>query len=532
MNSWAGCQSNAEWDMRLEDLLGEITVSNSLEHYLGAERTDLMWKPLSSKVRVGWARAPNDEIGDFDIWGSDTNRTALLRACKDGNYEIAQDAIRHTVSECVALGDDSHKHLRKRLDFGGFRPIHWAALGGHCDVIRLLVTNGAKIHTRTSSGWSAIRLAALFGDARAMHDLIKLGMKRQQAHLSELVLSNQNPLLESPMHLRFSHDDDLENTEEASVLESLLDDLGQLQFQLSANCNGETLLHRVAASGMSVLWGKHSTMFEYMSDLRASQTPADHYGRSVLWHAVCGGNVKTVQCLVENDPDSILISDNRGMIPLHAACRLGYAQIVKTLLKAGADPLATTSAPGLTPAHYAALYSHYECLMVFIGFGKHVHQSTKSYDIAFRPIHLAAANGHLRSFEILRDAGSDMDWTCTHYIILRSQLSEKETWTDRLELVECHATVRDLAASSRRDEADVFELSALRDPSGPTLEGASAYDMHLLANREQPRHHDELRATKETNPIPDNIDMMHTCSPTNHFDVITIWMSSLSMTSP
>ncbi|KAI0160742.1 ankyrin repeat-containing domain protein [Xylariaceae sp. FL1272] len=473
---WVGYQSHTEWDIRIEDLMGEITISNSLEYYLGAERNDMMWEPLSNRIRIGWARAPAEEIWAFDVWGSSPPETALLQACKDGDDDIVEQMLWGSADlnlECTTLKHDADKHLRIRLDFEGFRPIHWAAMGGHCDVLSMLVTRGANMHARTSMGWSAFHLTALFGHTLSVRELIRVGLQRHQAHLNELVRNDEhNPLLESPMHLMFSHAVRL-LSQEASALTHFMDVLGWLQFRVSTNHNGETLLHRVAASGLSTSWEEGSTMITYMSDPRVSQTPADHLGRTVLWHAVCGGDIKIVQCLVKSDPESLLVPDSRGMTPLHAACRLGHAQIAKTLLEAGADPDAVTSPPGLAPAHYAALYNHYECLMELEKFGTAIHKPTSSEDMSFRPIHLAAANRHLTSFEVLRDAGSDMNWTCTHYIILGSQDSKQERWIDRLEVVERFATVSELARCLRGDEADAFELPAVEDPVWSILEGAS-----------------------------------------------------------
>ncbi|KAG9232952.1 ankyrin repeat protein, partial [Amylocarpus encephaloides] len=89
-----------------------------------------------------------------------------------------------------------------------------------------------------------------------------------------------------------------------------------------------TPLHRAAATGnLAVLMA----LLRYPS---IDVNDVDRFGRSILWHAACGGNEEVIQILVSHGA-RIDLADDYGRTPLHAACREGRVSSVEALLNAG-----------------------------------------------------------------------------------------------------------------------------------------------------------------------------------------------------
>ena len=83
----------------------------------------------------------------------------------------------------------------------------------------------------------------------------------------------------------------------------------------------------------------------------------DHAGETPLHKAVRSGNVKAVQVLAE--ASYLDATNNEGMAPLHWACLLGYDEIAKALVEAGADPHLTDDLlDDMTPLDLAILMGY------------------------------------------------------------------------------------------------------------------------------------------------------------------------------
>jgi ankyrin repeat protein len=67
--------------------------------------------------------------------------TPLNRACARGSLRVAEVMVKDLGAKINATG------LRS-----GFSPLHAAALGGHCSIVRYLIQNGAKVNAAIVSG--------------------------------------------------------------------------------------------------------------------------------------------------------------------------------------------------------------------------------------------------------------------------------------------------------------------------------------------------------------------------------------------
>ncbi|GAP82993.2 putative HET domain-containing protein [Rosellinia necatrix] len=471
---------------KIENLFESITTPNLVEQYLGFMAEESTDEERRFQVRLAWPHNPFRDIEGLRIWGEDDSQTQLMQACLNGQLQDSE--MREMGGESTSRADYTHDQLLNSttrrhswplgspffsLDCGGFKPIHWAAIGGHVGTIQALLENGANLESLTDKGWTPIELAALFGHFRAVQCLGRNCNSRTR--MMELLSVGINVLGESPLHMALSHVATVSGSE-ATALVEILENMDDPGLFFNPNCYGETPLHRLVASGPighqqldDIIMGK---VLSYTTLLQLSANARDHASRSVLWHAVCAGSASIVARLLHIDETQALVRDWMGLTPLHVACRLGHAQLVKILLRSGADQDATTMTPGLTATHYAALYNHSACLRELVSHGVNVHKENVGL-ASFRPIHLAAANGNSECFEVLRDAaGYDPSWMCTHYIILRFSNPRGGAPIDRPKLVRCHnnadyLATRFLGAPAPPLYSAISELSDTSSESSP-----------------------------------------------------------------
>lgn len=178
------------------------------------------------------------------------------------------------------------------------------------------------------------------------------------------------------------------------------------------NGNGETVLHRAAAMSNT------GVVIYICQRAPDSVSRLDSLNRSILWHAACGGDNRSIPVIykaLNSTPwaPTVDYPDDNGLTPLHVACREGYADCVEALLDIGASPLCATQSPGLTPIHYASLFGHYNCLAAMAEHSqaqasfKKVVMIEEGTDL-IPPIHLAAANGWDKCVRLLVDQGSPL----------------------------------------------------------------------------------------------------------------------------
>ncbi|HEY2471778.1 MAG TPA: ankyrin repeat domain-containing protein [Terracidiphilus sp.] len=81
----------------------------------------------------------------------------LITAAREGSVEDARTVLQH------------RPELINNLDAAGATALHYAAFGGHCELVRLLIENGAYINARdakfgaTPAGWAIEYLREMGG---------------------------------------------------------------------------------------------------------------------------------------------------------------------------------------------------------------------------------------------------------------------------------------------------------------------------------------------------------------------------------
>jgi|SRR3990167_1207819 len=100
---------------------------------------------------------------------------------------------------------------------------------------------------------------------------------------------------------------------------------------------------------------------------RAELDTVDHYGNTPLYWASSNGHLEVVKYLLRAGADPN-ITNNTGRTPLSWASYQGYLKIVKELLHAGADP-DIARANGGTPLWWASYHGRLEVVKVLLRAG-------------------------------------------------------------------------------------------------------------------------------------------------------------------
>lgn len=132
--------------------------------------------------------------------------------------------------------------------------------------------------------------------------------------------------------------------------------------------------------------------------------------KRISLHQACRDGLATVvERLIRVNPSVCNEHDKDGMAPLHHAARGNFVQIMKLLLKAGADidiP-ATKNCMYVTPLICASKFDSFDACRVLIQNGA---QITKKTCNGQSPLHYAARKGHTRVLEVLlNEGGADVD---------------------------------------------------------------------------------------------------------------------------
>jgi ankyrin repeat protein len=349
----------------------------------------------------------------------------LLHACEVGDLEEVRRLETHFEAEAE--------------NFYNFRPLHFATLGGHVDVVQYLLKYGARPDSVVAQGWTALHLAVMNGDVEIvgslLHALHKLNTVNSVKNDDDAVLNvarmKGRLTEETILHMATPY---LTGHQLDDILTSLRNYTKELLFTMVPNYLGETPLHRAAANNTAQAYldwpgNKYRKIWIDVPD---------GFSRSPLWHAACAGANLSITALHIRGAS---LSDDHGRRPLHAACREGHADTVALLIMLGANPDAPTHPPNLTPAHYAALFGHPQCLRELARYGAdlergtYFNSSSSDNTIFFRPMHLAAANGHVECVQVLAPT-VQLDSPSSGYLVvdedgLRARLVVRQTESER-----------------------------------------------------------------------------------------------------
>ncbi|KAK2000749.1 ankyrin [Colletotrichum falcatum] len=425
-------------------------------------------------VRTGFsgnfASRLDNEIRAVRI-GRDRPYAALVHAIRTKDDGAVQDLVKKDRSILEMEADE----------FDQFRAIHWAAAFGSQSTMKTLTRLGVIPRSRTASGFMAVHLAVLSGNLGVAADMLEEErssyLERARTTPSPMVFPGEpnltlyDPLgnpdifhksttgkLETILHLLSAYiQSGWANQGFRLLIEHIKEDfLGHHSFP-HANCLGELPIHRAAATGsIQALEALVS-----LTDTSRQINARDDAGRSVLFHAACGGHVKVITKLVSLGA-MLDVGDDHGRSPLHAAVMAGKSQAVKALLELNAAANNVTHALGLTALHLACLYGSTGCVIEILkspdSGSVDANRWTTGGGALFQPLHLAVANGCLEAVSRLLKAGCETEGRCDGYLELTTddagkgyvgRLCKLEEPKTPMELA-LHLNQKDIGAELRR----------------------------------------------------------------------------------
>ncbi|GAB1318265.1 hypothetical protein MFIFM68171_08475 [Madurella fahalii] len=246
--------------------------------------------------------------------------------------------------------------------------LHWAALGGHVDVVQLLLKNGARMAIFDKDKQMPLNLALAGGHAAVVRLFLETG--------DDLTVADEDgwPSLEWPLHYGYFE-----------MVQLLLNKGNGLTL---INKHGWTLLHSAAGYG-------HLGALRLLLDKGANPAIASANGWTPLMSASRHGHVEAVSLLLEKEADPSA-RNNIGFTPLHMASGHGHVRVVKALLDKGANT-ASLDCFGNTPLNTAASLGQRAAVKLLLG----TTGSGQRNNFGCTPLFQAAANGHEAVVELL-----------------------------------------------------------------------------------------------------------------------------------
>ena len=162
--------------------------------------------------------------------------------------------------------------------------------------------------------------------------------------------------------------------------------------------NNETALHYAA-------WFGSATCAAILIERGASVDQGSLFGSPPLLWACQNGHADVIDLLLDMGASFDASSPRDGESPVGIAAFSGHWEAVKTLLARGARADKPND-DGYTPAHWAAEGGHGQILRDVLKYGADVNAETT--DAHFTPLHLAAAEGRTETARILLEHGADL----------------------------------------------------------------------------------------------------------------------------
>jgi len=327
-------------------------------------------------------------------------RTALVIAIAQGHVNVALALLR---SGSTAVSEDIDRNT----------PLHHAAAHtSSLELIQLLVRFGASVEATNVLGQRPLHVAVTnrFAVAVPYLGLIESAHAKDGTGRTPIHMASVNGDVESLTLLLSSPSSDPHavcNTYRRTALHeaanyAVTSLLARLCLVAAVDVRLQTALHRAALQGKDDVV---KALLESVGDADASialRTMADHEKKTALGIAAERGHTQVVaQLATTNEEPCLRMSDNYGLLPIHAACENGHEDVVRLLL--AVDPGCVKVAvqhSGATPLHIAALGGHRHVCEILIAKGaeKFVLSSQRR-----SPLHYACMLSHAGIVELLLD---------------------------------------------------------------------------------------------------------------------------------
>jgi ankyrin repeat protein len=216
-----------------------------------------------------------------------------------------RDALRHALKEAMAAGVDINSQARK----DGLTGLMIAAREGCCDIVQLLIENGAVLDIPALSGKTALRLAAGHGQLSIVKLLIDHGANVNLKDIQGY----------SPLHAAAT----------AGFLEIV-------KFLIQHDADINSTIWDGGTTLMGAAYNGHVDIVVYLLENGVDANKANNYGTTALIWAAHKGELEIVKLLLDAGAD-VNVKNNFGKTALMEGVLNGHKEVVEVLLERGAD---------------------------------------------------------------------------------------------------------------------------------------------------------------------------------------------------
>ncbi|KAL4779776.1 ankyrin repeat-containing domain protein [Aspergillus varians] len=295
--------------------------------------------------------------------------------------------------------------------------IYQAARAGNCDMLRLLLSYGAKVPPVHRTSTHPLVVAAQNGHREAV----------QRCSVPISVVRSGHSGVTSRLFQKYGTDLAHPTKDGRTPLQTALEefsppDVIHLLLDLGADANirgaeGSTALHTLVRLG-------RQDLLKTLLSAGASLSAADDSGNTPLLLAVAVSNAAAAALFIQCGAD-ISVRDKYGRTPLHLAASHTSGAILTMLLDAGAD-VSVADDDGRIPLHFATSSGSLTMFKAILS----RHDKTKAdYLVRSRTgrtvLHMAVEAGHLAIVDLLIQRGVDANTSHEGYSPLHAAVANK-----------------------------------------------------------------------------------------------------------
>jgi len=393
-----------------------------------------------------------------DIKAMSSSGARLIGAASDGNKKLIQKLLKEDKELNVNVRDwdeltplipaaaGGHYDVVKLLlkegadvnakDKDGITALMEASIKGHTKVIDLLVKEGATVDVTTNSGVTALWLAAGEGRVDVIKSLLKKDADPNNArsdNISVLMTASIGGhtevvklLLDAGADARYTDAEGitpLMNAAENGTVATLklllnsksakADEETKGKYVDSLSKTGFTALIIASAHG-------HGPVIEYLLKEAKADVNAMHETHvTPLMYAAASGHLEAMKLLLDVGKVDVNEMHSNGGSALLEASTGGAGEAMKFLLSKGAKP-DLIDMDGVTPLHAVTSKGHYEGTVELLKYLKKIMKKDELVKHINLPSHsggtavmFAAAGGHPKTTKLMIDEGADVNMIAT-----------------------------------------------------------------------------------------------------------------------
>ncbi|MBQ6942630.1 MAG: ankyrin repeat domain-containing protein, partial [Akkermansia sp.] len=308
------------------------------------------------------APATDEAVSDAFDPAADLYSQLLRETETDNNKNVAQRKLQEMGIEQAQYGEALLNAVKKRdtdtlsllltagadvntTDKNGIAPIHWAALGGYTDSLKLLLAiPGINLNSSDKNGFTPLHLAAYGGRT----ECVKLLLAAPGIDVSKPAKNGTPPL---ELATAKGHTECAQLIRQAGTTAPAINDKATAQKKLQEmgmeqGQYNEALRHAAYQGRADIL--------RLILAAGADVNKVDEYGATPLIRAAVKGHPECVKLLLDAPGIDVNKANENGWSPLMETAKQGLSECMKLLLAAPGIDVNKANADGWSPLYLAA----------------------------------------------------------------------------------------------------------------------------------------------------------------------------------